>query len=436
MSPFEGRHRRHRDTMNRKYLTKADIGMMMSKKNNNKNKNNKNNNIRRYQPLSFPKIGQFIGNSIMGKTGGLVGRNIGLFMNKITGSGDYKINGNTILQGQVPVFANSGRETTIFHKEFIADISGTTNFTLASYPINPGMAVTFPWLSQVAANYEQYEMLGLTFDYVPTSGNAVGSTNTALGSVIMATDYDPDHPPFVSKQQMASYEFSCTSVPYTGMIHGVECKSKSRPINVLYNRSSVLAPNEDYSFYDLGNFQIATQGMQNGTTVIGELWVSYHIKLMKPRTSIPLNILSQYAHVTEGLANTAVAGSLLGTTGGVLSAQSNLYGIGAIGTNTIVLSAVGTYILSANWISTGSIASVPTIALGNNMATYAVLHGANTQSAFTTVRSTIIAAFVVNAVGNGAENTLTFGGVSSLPAGSQCDVIICLAPSGININNF
>ena len=58
-------------------------------------------------------------------------------------------------------------------------------FKIDSYLINAANPKTFPWLSQIAANYEQYDIEGMVF-----SADALNSTKTALGTVMMATQYD------------------------------------------------------------------------------------------------------------------------------------------------------------------------------------------------------------------------------------------------------
>ena len=70
-----------------------------------------------------------------------------------------------------------GQSIVVRHREFLAEIKGTTTFTVAgSYPINPGMAQTFPWLSDIAKNFQQYRIRGMVFHYVPTSGMVTGSS--------------------------------------------------------------------------------------------------------------------------------------------------------------------------------------------------------------------------------------------------------------------
>lgn len=201
---------------------------------------------------------------------------------RLFGHGDYGSvpSGNTIVTGQsVASFQNGGRGLRITHREFISNVSATDAFTLTSYPINPGMPQTFPFLSYIAKLFEEYEFEGLVFQYVPSSG-MVTASSPALGTVIMATDYDSYAADFTTKQEMESYEFAISTVPYTGAAHGVECAKGERTKTNLYTRTGTAKGS--LLDYDFGKFQIATTGCPS-SYVCGELWVTYDVRLLKPR---------------------------------------------------------------------------------------------------------------------------------------------------------
>lgn len=224
-------------------------------------------------------VGGLIGQSALGR---VIGKGASALYSKITGHGDYKVASNSLLMGtDPPSFNKSGRGTIVRHREFIQDIKGSTDFSVTSIPINPGMNVGFPWLSQIAANYEEYVIRGMIFEFKSTSASALNSTNTALGTVVMATRYNVLMPSFASKTEMENYEFCTTTKPAESAIHAIECAVGEAPLHCLYTRQFNTAIG-DLRMYDLGNFQIATVGMQAVAT-IGELWVSYDVELLKPR---------------------------------------------------------------------------------------------------------------------------------------------------------
>lgn len=192
-------------------------------------------------------------------------------------------------QQQISVNSNSAEgDVYIDYTEFIQNVTvtaaaaGTSSFTNQVFSINPGLSTVFPWLSQIATNFSLYEFEGLMFQYKPTSGE-FGSTNSnSLGKVIMATNYDPDAEPFEGSQAMENYDYAQASKPSCGMVHAVETAATQRYSNLLYVRTANVT--KDPVFTDLGKFQVATEGIYTGaagTYVIGELWVTYRIKLSR-----------------------------------------------------------------------------------------------------------------------------------------------------------
>nr|WAE42863.1 MAG: capsid protein [Cressdnaviricota sp.] len=208
----------------------------------------------------------------------------------ISGRGDYNIVSNSIISGSsgdVPQFENTGymRSTRIQHREYIMDVSSSTAFVNASFGINPTNAGLFPWLSTIASAFQEYKIHGLVFTYNSMSSDALNSTNTALGSVIMSTDYNAGSTPFANKQQAENSEYTVSCKPSESLQHGVEC-DPAQLVNQGHLYISALgnglAPTgEDIKTYNMGIFQFMTTGSQ-AAAVIGELWVSYDIELIKP----------------------------------------------------------------------------------------------------------------------------------------------------------
>ncbi len=243
-------------------------------------------------------------------------------MGSIFGQGDYTVKYNTLTNaGGPPQFtsSNGGRSFVAIHREFIQDITGTTNFSLQSFPISPTNNNLFPWLSQIASNFEEYRIHGMVYEFKTTSGAAVSSTNTALGTVIMATQYNPNDTPFSNKIEMENYEFCTSGGPFENFLHAIECKPQLTVAPQLYvNQPTSAGAVVDPRLTNFGTFNIATVGMQ-ASNVIGELWVSYYVELLKPRIS-SLILGSGGARVVfqTGLSSA----NPFGTVGGAASAWS------------------------------------------------------------------------------------------------------------------
>lgn len=263
--------------------------------------------------------------SYFGPLGSKLGRLAGRALGTITGMGDYRVQSNSLMTDNgPPLFKNGKGVTTVVHREFVTNINATNAFTLTPFAINPGNKQLFPWLGNMAQNFEEYRFKGLVMEFKTTSGTSVGSTNTALGAIVMATDYNVNNVPFTSKQQMEAYEFCTSTVPCNSVIHPIECKPSRNVLSNYYVRHiEDTTPDIDKRFYDVGLFQVASVGSQ-ATSVAGELWVSYEIEFLKPRlpalhstsvgsnaiitgiyTVTPVNCVSAYANLVSDPVPTA-----------------------------------------------------------------------------------------------------------------------------------
>jgi hypothetical protein len=395
-----------------------------TKKRKNKKKTKSNRSSVVHGGLNFARIG------------GQIGTTAGRFISKLTGMGDYRVNSNSLIAGNIqnPSFGNASLGSVITHREFLTDITGSTSFTTEGFYINPGNPFTFPWLSNVAQHYEEYELLGLVFEYKATSGVSVGSTNTALGTVVMTTNYNAADPVFTTKQQMEAYLFTTSGSPFDHQIHPVECARGANVLNHLYTRGTVATPDgTDLRLYDLGLFQIATVGMQ-AANVIGELWVSYNVRLYKPRLPSSLSEGVNFMHIVSSPANNAAtAAARLGTTGGVLRSSSTL--TSTMTTNSFTLNQAGFYCVSASWVG-ATITATAVFSLGSNMGFKTLLNDdTNTQSAsFIATAANTLAIIQVAAEGDGAANTVTISGLTTMTA-ADADIFVTLVPEHVNLQS-
>lgn len=278
---------------------------------------------RRAQNTTGPPARQYAQPDLIGQVGAVGARSI---FDYVFGSGAYKIRGNTLsadIDSGIPTFRSSTEGMEVCHREYLKDIiSPGAAFTIEKFAINPGLPLTFPFLSQLSKNFEQYDLLGLLFEFRSTSATAVGSTNTALGTVIMATNYDVADANFTTKQQMEAYEFSVSTVPSKTAIHPVECDARQRPLKLMYIRIGASQSTLDPRFYDIGNFYIATQGQQAPSN-LGELWVSYHLRLHKPKLDTPVgSSVPQFGAQLTGITTNVPYGASI--TNFLIDATSNL----------------------------------------------------------------------------------------------------------------
>lgn len=352
----------------------------------------------------------------VGKLGARVGEKLGSYLHyigKIFGSGDYVtssagVKSNNLIGAgaQAPQFDGS-TTVRIRHREYLGDIISSSTpgaFQIQSFPINPGLTATFPWLANVCgATFQQYRINGMIFEYRSMSADALNSVNTALGTVVMCTDYDSADVPFTSKQQMENTMFGVSCKPACNMIHAIECARFQTSISELYIRAYGIPPNTDPRLYDMGNFYIATVGMQGSSVNCGELWVTYDVSLIKSIEQVPLYIAPfAYYTITSpgavfgplGSAQTKIIdqiGLTLSNTFMSVAFPSTI-DIGSvwelyyylIGTSTSLVSSPGTTV-SGGFVSLSQVVNVPDGAPGTSnkiqyVNKYKYLGGGTTSS--------------------------------------------------------
>lgn len=275
-----------------------------------------------------------LGAGALAPAAGMVGSYLGQKIKDITGYGDYVVNKNSLLSGTVPSLGNPSRfpnGTTISHKEMVGDVISGANageFSIYGFDLNPNNAQLWEWLTQIACNYEEWVPEGIVFYFKSTSSDSLSSTNTSLGTVIMATNYNVYNAPFTTKAEMTNYEYCTIGRPSCDMMHMIECDPHQGSISTYYTSSVNTAGNEgkmDKRFNTLGTFYIATAGMQAGYVNLGELWVTYQVTLLKPKLYESLGLANDFLRVTTALvAASNTAAGLMPGAGATYSSSSTI----------------------------------------------------------------------------------------------------------------
>lgn len=227
-------------------------------------------------------------------------RAAGIIAGKYKGRGSYasSTESNILLKGSttssgVPSFTSLGDETgslVITHTEYISDVFGLPSgveFQNTSYNLNPGLNRMFPFLSQIAANFEEYEFVQMVVSYKPKLNPNITTLTGQLGSVILFTDYNPDDPKKDSKQQLIQGYGNTNGRVTDELLHFIECdpaKLKGDGHRFVRVRPPFTGSGRLMD-YDHGKFQVAVSGTPSSldNQSLGELYVSYAVKLLKPR---------------------------------------------------------------------------------------------------------------------------------------------------------
>jgi len=239
-----------------------------------------------------PKVGAALARKagVPEKYGTRAGQALAARLTRIIGSGDYETSPNTpvinsLFKGSRDLtgvtFGNAA--IRLQFREYIGDVmSGSTanTFSSVTYPINPGSRSSFPYLGQLAANYEQYHFHGLVYEIVSTA-TPFNSTSSSLGTTIVTHMSNPDKASYSSKFEMENSENAVSARVDRNIIYGVECENFRT--NGLAVRSGAISGGS-LLMYDHGALVVGT-ATPLINAIVGELWVTYDVTLSHPRIS-------------------------------------------------------------------------------------------------------------------------------------------------------
>jgi len=302
--------------------------------------------------------GEIVGSRMgVGSAGGDIGRRI----SRLIGSGDYESNSvatNSLIKGTglsaSSQFGQSSLQIRVKHREFLGDIvSGAVAgaFTNYTYPINAGLRSTFPYLSQLASNYEEYCFKGLVFEFISTASPFLSTS--ALGAAIAAIEYNSASPPFTSKFSMENSAMAVSTRLDKNLMYGVECATGANAQNCYYIRNGLSTL--PLTTTDMGLFQFAVAPGAGVPTnsVLGELWVAYDVVLDRPYLNMddigschifrsgvsntnPLGTASTFVRSNGSLSSTSVTATTISPTS-VSVGDSLLITIQWVGTATTIV---------------------------------------------------------------------------------------------------
>lgn len=166
----------------------------------------------------------------------------------------------------------------IIHREKVSKLTtpGTGAYSvLGSFPLNPGMALTFPWLANEAQGWESYRFNRLRFIWVPTSGTAT------VGNIIMGPDYDAADEAPAAESFFSSYTNTEESNVWARFASDLDPDLLNGEQKRKFIRNGALDDNLDIKTYDSGTFYVASTDDAAANT--GKLWVEYDVSLFNPQ---------------------------------------------------------------------------------------------------------------------------------------------------------
>lgn len=356
-----------------------------------------------------------------------VGKAIPHILPMIMGMGDYTVTQempatnsiaaaatNGKIGGSPPYMHRVGESVRITKREYLGDVySSTSAFSLLTFPINPGMNETFPWLSLIAQQFQEYRLLGCCFEFI-SEGSEYANV-AGLGYVALATQYNSNTGVFLDKKQMLNYEFSVSGKPSQNLIHCVECKPNDLNMKTKFIRTGTLATTQNVNFYDWGIFSLAVGGNTANNSIIGELWVTYDLELIIPRSVENINPSIQYSFTQSTAFDSA---DPLGTTAQTFS-NNNTFNLGMTATTLYFPNGVrGWFNIFVQWVGTTVGAPIyPSVTPTNcSLSSNPLLSGTCPE---TTASTVLVMSMNMSVVVAQDGAILTFGTAGVFPTGTR-----------------
>jgi hypothetical protein len=162
------------------------------------------------------------------------------------------------------------------NRELVATINGSVAFAATTYAINPGVALSFPWLTNIANNFQQYRFHRLRYVFVTRVGTGVA------GNVILSPEYNPNNRVPQSETEAVNTQDATEDVVWRENACTLDVGAMF-PIGPRKQVRAQALPG-DLQAYDAGKLTVGTVGMADASSV-GKLWVEYDVELFVPESS-------------------------------------------------------------------------------------------------------------------------------------------------------
>nr|UJQ92939.1 MAG: putative capsid protein [Narnaviridae sp.] len=253
-----------------------------------------------------------------------------------------------VAYSQKQEFPNRERMTSrrIKNSEFISTIVGSTTFNATQkFVINPGLVSTFPWLSVLAAEWQQYRIHKLCFRYVTRT------STSSVGSVILSPDYNAVDQAPSSEQVASNTQDAVEDVCW----RSITCHLDVQAMFPFGPRKQIRVGNisGDYTTYDAGRLFVCVTG-QGSAAEIGKLWVDYDVELFVPQSSPGQLPVSSGASslFTLSADQTPVANNTLTT---IAFNSSIVNGLSISNSSGVFTPPAGNYLLDVIYCTAGTI---------------------------------------------------------------------------------
>lgn len=196
------------------------------------------------------------------------------------------VSNNVQVTRSQPKYIYSQGSVRIIHKELVCNIVNsagiqstiaTTNGT-SVYQVNAGSGNAFPWLSQIAANYDKYRFKRLRLVYIPLC------PTTEAGRVTLCYDVDSTDPIPLDRQSISNYHCSSEGAPWATQYLDCKLSDNSKWYYTDASGINTLSTSPLNANLDQGQFFAVTYSGSSSNSV-GEIYALYDVELTDPQPS-------------------------------------------------------------------------------------------------------------------------------------------------------
>jgi len=183
--------------------------------------------------------------------------------------------GSSLVTGKPTVVSGPRGRVRVRNSNYVCQIVGRAGFTLeADLLLNPGLP-QFGWISRLAALYEKYRVVNLSFKFIPCISTG------ANGQTMMAIETDPKDDPPDSVAMMSAYEGCSTKSVW--LENNVSIASTDWKICRTGYNSDV-----NVRVTDVGRILVATTAVTGDyqDAQVGDLYVTYDLEFKTPQLNL------------------------------------------------------------------------------------------------------------------------------------------------------
>lgn len=181
----------------------------------------------------------------------------------------------------------------ISHSELLSDVvtesSYKGNYIVFKGSINPGLSRIFPWLANMAKNFQEYRFSKISLRYAANCATSIS------GTIMMSAVYDPSLPVPNSEQNFSNLEGMVATNVWKNLNFSADKSgmNSQKHYYIRGNNPNTTITNEDIKLLDCCYILVGLDNCPSGVNNLGKVYIDYTVTLSKPYTNSGLQQIIQ-----------------------------------------------------------------------------------------------------------------------------------------------